>query len=227
MTWVSSAPVLRPLGVGEILDAAFAVYRRNAFALWKLVAVVVALPAALNGVLAVAEQQVNDSATRPRDRSLVLQLLVLARQPDRVLPRDRGRLPPGRRRLPRPRRRPGRLAALRPAPRARGDLGLAARRARGPDRLPASSSFPASTSYVAWSVAMPALLGENLRGIARRSGARARSFAGASGPARACSCSRSCSSFIVALVLARRARRRRRLERQRHRALLRRRASPR
>ena len=44
---MSTAPVLRPLGVGEILDMAFAVYRRHAFALWKLVAVVVALPAAL------------------------------------------------------------------------------------------------------------------------------------------------------------------------------------
>ena len=47
MLQVSSAPVLRPLGVGEILDTALAVYRRHAFALWKIVAVVVALPAAL------------------------------------------------------------------------------------------------------------------------------------------------------------------------------------
>jgi hypothetical protein len=61
VTQVSSAPVLRPLGVGEILDTALAVYRRHAFALWKIVAVVVALPAALNGALAVAERQVRDS----------------------------------------------------------------------------------------------------------------------------------------------------------------------
>ena len=49
---MSSAPVLRPLGVGEILDVALAVYRRHALALWKLVAVVVALPAALDGMVA-------------------------------------------------------------------------------------------------------------------------------------------------------------------------------
>jgi hypothetical protein len=47
--------------VGEILDMALAVYRRHATALWRLVAVVVALPAALNGALAVAERQVRDS----------------------------------------------------------------------------------------------------------------------------------------------------------------------
>jgi hypothetical protein len=58
---VSTAPVLRPLGVGEILDTALAVYRRHAFSLWRVVAVVVALPAALNGALAVAEKQVRDS----------------------------------------------------------------------------------------------------------------------------------------------------------------------
>jgi hypothetical protein len=58
---VSSTPVLRPLGVGEILDVALAVYRAHAFALWRLVAVVVALPAALNGALAVAEHQARDS----------------------------------------------------------------------------------------------------------------------------------------------------------------------
>jgi hypothetical protein len=74
---VSSPPVLRPLGVGEILDAALAVYRRHAFALWKIVAVVVALPAALNGALAVADRQVRESDGS--EGSLVLlQLLVLA-----------------------------------------------------------------------------------------------------------------------------------------------------
>jgi hypothetical protein len=39
---------------------ALAVYRRHAFALWRVVAVVVALPAALNGALAVAVHQVGD-----------------------------------------------------------------------------------------------------------------------------------------------------------------------
>ena len=65
---VSSAPVLRPLGVGEILDAALAVYRRHAFALWRIVAVVVALPAALDGALAVAERQVQRQPTVRRAR---------------------------------------------------------------------------------------------------------------------------------------------------------------
>src|SRR5687767_8920900 len=35
------APTLRPLGVGEILDAAFKIYTRNAWPLMKIVAVVV------------------------------------------------------------------------------------------------------------------------------------------------------------------------------------------
>jgi hypothetical protein len=73
---VSSPPVLRPLGVGEILGTAFLVYRRHASALWRVVAVVVALPAALNGALAVAERQVRDSSGS--SGSLVfLQSLVL------------------------------------------------------------------------------------------------------------------------------------------------------
>jgi hypothetical protein len=76
VTQVSSIPVLRPLGVGEILDAAFAVYRRHSFPLWKLVAVVVALPAALDGVVGVADRQVRDSGGS--DSGLVLlQLVVL------------------------------------------------------------------------------------------------------------------------------------------------------
>jgi hypothetical protein len=73
---VSSTPVLRPLGVGEILDAALAVYRLHAFSLWRLVAVVVALPAALDGALAVAMRQVGD----PEQNSgslLLLEFLVL------------------------------------------------------------------------------------------------------------------------------------------------------
>ena len=73
---MSTAPVLRPLGVGEILDTALAVYRRHAFALWRIVAVVVALPAALNGALAVAERQVRDS-NGSSGSVVVLQLLVL------------------------------------------------------------------------------------------------------------------------------------------------------
>jgi hypothetical protein len=72
---VSSVPVLRPLGVGEILDMALAVYRRHAAALWRLVAVVVALPAALNGALAVAEHQVRDS--NGSSGSLLLLLLLV------------------------------------------------------------------------------------------------------------------------------------------------------
>ena len=76
MLRVSSAPVLRPLGVGEILDMALAVYRRHAFSLWRVVAVVVALPAALNGALAVAEQQVRDSDGSSGSLA-VLQVLLL------------------------------------------------------------------------------------------------------------------------------------------------------
>ena len=72
---MSSAPVLRPLGVGEILDAALAVYRRHAVPLWRVVAVVVALPAALNGALSVAEHQVRDSNSN--SGSLVLLLLLV------------------------------------------------------------------------------------------------------------------------------------------------------
>jgi hypothetical protein len=74
---VSSAPVLRPLGVGEILDTALAVYRRHAFALWRIVAVVVALPAALSGALAVADRQVRNSDNSSSGSVLVLELLVL------------------------------------------------------------------------------------------------------------------------------------------------------
>ena len=74
---VSSAPVLRPLGVGEILDVAFAVYRRHALSLWKLVAVVVALPAALDGMVGVAERQVRDSSSSSSGSLALLQLLVL------------------------------------------------------------------------------------------------------------------------------------------------------
>jgi hypothetical protein len=73
---VSSAPVLRPLGVGEILDAALAVYRLHAFALWRVVAVVVALPAALNGALAVAFRQVGDPNANG-GAILLLELVVI------------------------------------------------------------------------------------------------------------------------------------------------------
>ena len=73
---MSSAPVLRPLGVGEILDVALAVYRRHAFALWRVVAVVVALPAALNGALAVAARQVGDRKQNSGSL-LLLELLVI------------------------------------------------------------------------------------------------------------------------------------------------------
>jgi hypothetical protein len=73
-----NAPVLRPLGVGEILDAAFAVYRRHAVSLWKLVAVVVALPAALDGAVAVATRQVSDSDDGSSSSLVILQLAVLA-----------------------------------------------------------------------------------------------------------------------------------------------------
>jgi hypothetical protein len=73
---VSSAPVLRPLGVGEILDMALAVYRRHAFALWRVVAVVVALPAALNGALAVAARQVGNPG-KNSGSLLLLELLFV------------------------------------------------------------------------------------------------------------------------------------------------------
>lgn len=69
---MSTGPVLRPLGVGEILDAALAVYRGNAFALWRIVAVVVALPAALNGAVAVAQQQYEGSDARKSASFLIL-----------------------------------------------------------------------------------------------------------------------------------------------------------
>ena len=77
MKQVSTPPVLRPLAVGEILDAAFAVYRRNVFALWKIVAVVVALPAALNGALAVAQRQVGTSNNSSSGSLVVLELLFV------------------------------------------------------------------------------------------------------------------------------------------------------
>jgi hypothetical protein len=69
---VSSTPVLRPLGIGEILDAALAVYRRHALPLWKITAVVLALPAALTGVIAVAEHQIDESDASGTDGSLIL-----------------------------------------------------------------------------------------------------------------------------------------------------------
>jgi hypothetical protein len=68
--------VLRPLGVGEILDTALAVYRQHAQSLWRLVAVVVAFPAALNGALAVAEKQVRDGGGSSGSLA-ILQVLVL------------------------------------------------------------------------------------------------------------------------------------------------------
>jgi hypothetical protein len=70
--WVSSTPALRPLAVGEILDTALAVYRRHAFALWKIVAVVLALPAALSGAIAVAQHQIHDSNASSTGASVVL-----------------------------------------------------------------------------------------------------------------------------------------------------------
>jgi hypothetical protein len=57
---VSSPPVLRPLGVRDIIRTAAAVYRSHRVALWKIAAPIVALPAALGGSLAVAERQVRD-----------------------------------------------------------------------------------------------------------------------------------------------------------------------
>lgn len=72
-----STPVLKPLGVGEILDAALAVYRQHSLSLWKLVAIVVAFPAALNGAVGVAERQVRDS-DGSSGSLVILQLAVLA-----------------------------------------------------------------------------------------------------------------------------------------------------
>jgi hypothetical protein len=74
---VSSTPVLRPLGIGEILDTALAVYRRQAFALWRIVAVVIALPSALSGALAVAEQQVSNSSDKSSGSLVTLVILVV------------------------------------------------------------------------------------------------------------------------------------------------------
>jgi hypothetical protein len=74
---VSTTPVLRPLGVGEILAAALAVYRSHALALWRLVVVVVALPAALDGALAVAQRQVEDAGDRSSSSVGVLLALVV------------------------------------------------------------------------------------------------------------------------------------------------------
>jgi hypothetical protein len=73
---VSTGPVLRPLGVGEILDAALAVYRQHAVSLWKIVAVVLALPAALSGVIAVAQHQIDSSGDSRNDATLLLLSLV-------------------------------------------------------------------------------------------------------------------------------------------------------
>jgi Membrane domain of glycerophosphoryl diester phosphodiesterase len=73
---VSTAPVLRPLGVGEILDTALAVYRRHAFSLWRIVAVVLALPAALTGVIAVAQHQIDNSSDSGANASLIVLSLV-------------------------------------------------------------------------------------------------------------------------------------------------------
>jgi hypothetical protein len=55
---------------------ALAVYRRHAFALWRIVAVVVALPAALNGALAVAVHQVGTSKANSGS-VLLLELLFV------------------------------------------------------------------------------------------------------------------------------------------------------
>jgi hydrogenase-4 membrane subunit HyfE len=74
---VSGTPVLRPLGVGEVLDTALAVYRRHAIPLWKIVSVVVALPSAMGGALAVAVRQVSESDSQS-GALLLLELLFLA-----------------------------------------------------------------------------------------------------------------------------------------------------
>ena len=76
MKCVSTPPVLRPLAVGEILDTALAVYRRHAIALWKIVAVVLAFPAAMSGVIAVAEHQVRNDTASGTNASLVLLTFV-------------------------------------------------------------------------------------------------------------------------------------------------------
>ena len=73
---MSTTPVLRPLGVGEILDTALAVYRQHAPALWKIVAVVLALPAALSGVIAVAQHQIENSSNSSNATLLLLTLIA-------------------------------------------------------------------------------------------------------------------------------------------------------
>jgi hypothetical protein len=198
VTYVSTTPVLRPLGVGEILDTAFAVYRRNAFALWKLVAVVVALPAAMNGALAVAEQQVNDS-DGSSGSLVILQLLVL------LVSLIASSL--------------ATAAALRVVADAylgrTIDPGASLR--FGLRRLPAvigmsllvgitvviASLFllvPGIYLYVAWSVAMPALLGENL-GIIRALGRSHSLVRGRFWPCAGVIVLAFLLMFIVALVL--------------------------
>jgi hypothetical protein len=198
VTCVSSPPVLRPLGVGEILDAAFAVYRRNAFPLWKLVAVVVALPAAMNGALAVAERQVNDSDSSSGSL-VILQLLVL------LVSLVASSL--------------ATAAALRLV--ADAYLGRAidpgASLRFGLRRLPAvigmsllvgiavviASLFllaPGIYLYVAWSVAMPALLGERL-GVIRALGRSHALVRGRFWPCAGVIVLAFLLMFIVALVL--------------------------
>jgi hypothetical protein len=169
---MSSAPVLRPLGVGEILDTALAVYRRHAFALWKIVAVVVALPAALNGALAVATRQVRNNGSNSGSL-LLLELLVLvvtlvasslatAAAYRLVADAYMGRAVDPDASLQFGLRR---LASVMWVSILTG-LGVAV-----------ASIFlliPGIYLFVAWAVAIPVLLGENLRG--RRALARSRSL---------------------------------------------------
>ena len=211
---MSSPPVLRPLGVGEILGTALVVYRRHASSLWRVVAVVVALPAALNGALAVAERQVRDSDGSSGSLavlqalvlvvSLVASCLATAATFRLVVDAYLGRTVD-----------PGRVAALRPAAPVVGDLGLADRRRRRRHRHAAAWSCPGVYLFVAWSVAVPVLLSENLRGMAalRRSRELVRG--------RWWSCAGVLVlAFLLALIVAardpRRADRDLRLGRQRH-----------
>jgi hypothetical protein len=161
---VSSPPVLRPLGVGEILGTAFVVYRQHASALWRVVAVVVALPAALNGALAVAERQVRDSSGSSGSLvflqslvlvvSLVASCLATAATFRLVVDAYLGRtVDPG--------------ASLRFAlQRLSAVIWVSLIVGLGVGIGTLLLIVPGVYLFVAWSVAVPVLLSENLRGMA-------------------------------------------------------------
>ena len=155
MPHVSSPPVLRPLGVGEILGTALArlpaarVLRCGGS--WPSSS---RFPAALNGALAVAERQVRDSGGS--SGSLVDPAVARAgREPRRVLPRDRRDVPARRGRLPRAHGRPRRVAALRPASACPSVIWVSLIVGVGVGIGTLLLVVPGVYLFVAWSVAVP------------------------------------------------------------------------